>query len=80
MKTFSIMETQHNLSRVLREVESGHEVAITRRKKVVARILPPLPEDEVIFPDFSARARKLWGTTWKGAGTDDLLSESRGER
>jgi antitoxin (DNA-binding transcriptional repressor) of toxin-antitoxin stability system len=34
------METQHNLSKVLREAEAGQEVQITRRKKVVARLLP----------------------------------------
>jgi len=33
MKTFSIMEVQHNFSRVLREVAAGHDVGITRRKK-----------------------------------------------
>ena len=74
------METQHNLSRVLREVESGHEVVITRRKKVVARLLPPLQEDTVQFPDFAARARGIWGTKWNGASSDELLQESRGER
>lgn len=74
------METQHNLSRVLREVESGHEVAITRRKKVVARLLPPSPEGQVQFPDFAARARRTWGGKWKGAGTSEVLDESRGER
>ncbi len=74
------METQHNLSRVLREVESGHEVAITRRKKVVARLVPPSAKGKVRFPDFAARAREIWGSPWKGAGTDELLDESRGER
>jgi antitoxin (DNA-binding transcriptional repressor) of toxin-antitoxin stability system len=32
MKLVSIMEAQHNLARVLREVEAGHVVGITRRK------------------------------------------------
>ena len=40
MKTFSIMETQHNLSQVLRVVESGLQVGITRRKELVAHIVP----------------------------------------
>lgn len=51
------METQHNLSKVLREVEAGHEVQITRRKKVVARLLPPSDCEAVEFPDFTGRAR-----------------------
>lgn len=80
MKTFSIMETQHNLARVLREVEAGHEVGITRRNKLVARLLPPAGQVEVELPDFVGRARKVWGGTWRGSSSDELLDESRGER
>jgi antitoxin (DNA-binding transcriptional repressor) of toxin-antitoxin stability system len=78
MKTFTIMETQHNLAKVLREIEAGREVQITRRRKVVARILPPETPPEVTFPPFVARARGVWGEKWTGAGSDELLDESRG--
>ncbi len=74
------METQHNLSKVLREVEAGQEVQITRRKKVVARLLPPQNAETVTFPDFATRARETWGGRWKGASSDELLDESRGDR
>jgi prevent-host-death family protein len=80
MKTFSIMEAQHNLARVLREVEAGHEVGITRRNQLVARLLPPAGQSEVELPDFVGRARKVWGGAWEGGSSDDLLDESRGER
>jgi antitoxin (DNA-binding transcriptional repressor) of toxin-antitoxin stability system len=60
MKTFSIMETQHNLARVLREVAAGHEVGITRHKKLVARLLPPAVPAAIELPDFVARARSVW--------------------
>jgi antitoxin (DNA-binding transcriptional repressor) of toxin-antitoxin stability system len=80
MKQYSIMETQHNLSKVLREVEAGHEVQITRRKKVVARLLPPLDAEAVEFPDFAGRARRVWGKTWQGASSDELLEESRSDK
>ena len=72
------METQHNLAKVLREVEAGHEVAITRHKKVVARLLPPLSEGKVNFPDFQKRARRTWKTGWKGSSSEQLVDESRG--
>jgi prevent-host-death family protein len=80
MKKFSIMESQHNLSKVLREVEAGYDVAITRRNKVVARILPPLKDDDVVFPDFETRARQTWKGGWHGSSSDRLLDESRGDR
>ena len=80
MKTFSIMETQHNLARVLREVEAGYEVGITRRRKLVARILPIEGSQETHFPDFANRADKVWGKTEASTSSDQLLDESRGER
>lgn len=74
------MEAQHNLSKVLREVEAGREVQITRRRKVVARLLPPQQRESVRFPDFGARARQTWGGRWSGASSDELLDQSRGDR
>lgn len=80
MKTFSIMETQHNLSRVLREVAAGHEVGITRRNKLVARLLPPAEQMPVEFPDFVARARTVWKNGWTGASSAELVDQTRGDR
>jgi prevent-host-death family protein len=80
MKTFSVMEAQHNLAVLLREVEAGRELTITRRRKPVARLAPVPPEGPVEFPDFAARARKTWRGPWRGAGAQELVDASRGER
>ncbi len=73
------MEAQHNLAALLRRVEAGSELIITRRRKPVAK-LPPIEEPVVAFPNFKARARRTWGATWQGAGSDELLDVSRGAR
>jgi len=72
------MEAQHNLAQVLRVVDSGQGVGITRRKKLVAQIIPV--ERPVEFPDFTARACQIWGKKWTGASSEALLDETRGER
>ena len=74
------METQHNLSKVLREVEQGREAGITRRNKLVARILPVEDETPVSFPDFAKRSHEIWGDTWSGTSSDEALNTTRGER
>jgi antitoxin (DNA-binding transcriptional repressor) of toxin-antitoxin stability system len=79
-KTYSIMESQHNLAQVVREVEAGYEVGITRRKTLVARMLPPEEDDHVEFPDFAGRARAIWGASWQGSSSEELVDEGRGER
>jgi prevent-host-death family protein len=77
MKTCSIMEAQHNLAALVRRVEVEGELVITRRRKPVARLVP-LEKPPLVFPDFKARAHKIWGGAWQGAGSDELLDESRG--
>ena len=74
------MDTQHNLARVLREVDQGYTVGITRRKRLVARIVPAQADDQIVFPDFVQRARQVWGDAWRGASSSKLLDEARGDR
>ena len=37
---FGVREAKNNMSQLLRMVQDGREVEITRRSKVVARIIP----------------------------------------
>lgn len=41
MTSVSVHEAKTHLSRLLREIEAGREVEITRSNRVVARIVPP---------------------------------------
>lgn len=79
MKTASVREIQHNLAAVLAWVESGQEVLVLRRKKVVARLVPAEPV-AVESPDFIARSRDIWGDKPKGKPLSEILSEARGKR
>ncbi len=65
---------------LLREVEAGRELTITRRRKPVARLSPVPVDGPVEFPDFAARASKTWLGPWRGAGAQQLVDESRGEQ
>jgi len=52
-------EVQHGLSSILDRVENGEEFTVTRRGRVVARIVPvPAPTKKRLkWPDFGARLR-----------------------
>lgn len=80
MKTVTIMQAQHNLSKVLRSIGPNEKLALTRNKKVVAELCLPAEQSPPVFPDFSARAADTWGTGWEGTSSQDLLDEARGER
>jgi prevent-host-death family protein len=63
MKTASIREVRHDFSRILAWVTSGEEVAITKRRETVARLLPvERPKRlRVKMPDVSTRLKKVFG-------------------
>jgi len=63
MRTASIREVRHDFSRILEWVANGEEVAITKRRETVARLLPVkhkrVPRAKV--PDVTARLQKVFG-------------------
>ena len=60
--TISMRELQQNLKKVIQRVERGETLELTRRRRVVARLVPaaearPVPP----WPDLEARARANFG-------------------
>jgi prevent-host-death family protein len=81
MKSVSIREVQHNLAAVLRRVEDGEEISISRHKEVVARLLPPLRISiRVAHPDYVARAKQVWGSKPRGKSLSTAILSDREER
>jgi prevent-host-death family protein len=81
MKTASVRDVQHHFSKVLAWVEKGEEVQITRRNKLVAKIVPADAQGTaVILPAFAARARQIWGETRVGKSLTETVLGEREER
>lgn len=45
MNDIALFEAKNRLSELIHRVEAGEEIAITRRGKVVARLVPPAPDE-----------------------------------
>lgn len=81
MKTASIRDMRHDFSRILAWVSNGEEVAITKHRRTVARLMParaPKTAD-VRMPDIAGRLQKVFGRkviSDKAMGA--VLDESRG--
>jgi antitoxin (DNA-binding transcriptional repressor) of toxin-antitoxin stability system len=57
-------------------LREGHEIQITKRKRVIARLLPPEPVVPVQMPDFLGRIRKIFGKKrLKLSGAQQLAAE-----
>jgi prevent-host-death family protein len=81
MKTASIRDIRHDFNRVLAWVSSGEEVAITKHRRTVARLLPAHTRKTVVarMPDIAGRLQKVFGrkvVSDKAMGA--VLGESRG--
>lgn len=81
MKMTTIREVQHNLSRILRWVEDGEVVVVTRHKRVVAHIVPSTPSDhETKWPDFAGRMKSIWDKAPSGKSASRIIIDERTER
>ena len=80
MRAVSVREAQHNLAKILREVQSGVSVEILRRKTPVARIVPVgtggRADVAVDWSDHAARMAAVWGET-PVSGVDSVLEDLR---
>ena len=79
MKEVGAFEAGNRLGQLLDWVEAGEEVVITRRGKVVARMVPPsMAFDRKRGRRAAQRIRAMrQGVTLGGLALKDLISESR---
>lgn len=75
MKITTIGEIQKNFGKILKEINSGEEVMITRRGKPVAKLTVLGPKKNIDWPDFDTEAVEA-----EGKPTSQLVTEERGER
>ena len=75
MKTATVGEIQKNFAGVLRNINGGEEIIITKRGKPVAKITSLGPKTEIKWPDFYNEAIEL-----KGKPAEKIVIESREDR
>ena len=81
MKTASVREVQRNLAAVLDMVSRGQEIAVTKRGRVIARIVPPGDARKpVAWPDAAAHMKRLGPDAARGTPASAIITETRGER
>ena len=76
MKKASVRDLRYRFSVVENLLREGHEIQITKRKRVIPRLLPPEPVTPVQMPDFLGRIRKIFGKKrLKVSGAQQLAAE-----
>jgi antitoxin (DNA-binding transcriptional repressor) of toxin-antitoxin stability system len=77
MKRATLRDLRYKFSVVENLLEAGEEIEITRRKRVIARLLPPAKAGNTKRPDFIERLRRIYGTKRLKTSGADLLAEER---
>jgi prevent-host-death family protein len=57
MKTATVRTLRNDYAKLLRRVETGEEIAISRRGKIIARLIPAVTETAKV--DWAASAARL---------------------
>jgi len=80
MKKASVRDLRYRFSAVEGLLRDGEEILITKRKRVIARLLPPEPAARVRRPDFLARLKKIFGKRRMKISGAEIIALDREER
>lgn len=77
MKTASVRDLRYEFKKIERLLRQGEEVQITKRRQVIARLVPETLQHPVELPNFLRRLRATYGEKMLALSGADLLAEDR---
>jgi antitoxin (DNA-binding transcriptional repressor) of toxin-antitoxin stability system len=78
MKSATVRDLRYRFSEIEARLRQGEEIEIRKRKRVVGRLVPVRPKASA-YPDFAARAHKIFGEKVMPVTGAELVSWGRGE-
>ncbi len=77
MTKASVRDLRYEFKKIERLLRQGEEIQITKRRRVIARLVPESAEVPKKMPDFLARVRKIYGDKVLAVSGADLISADR---
>lgn len=77
MKRASIRDLRYGFRKIERLLHQGEEIQITKRRRVIARLVPEGDQGLVQLPDFVARLRSIYGEKPSPVTGAELVAEDR---
>jgi antitoxin (DNA-binding transcriptional repressor) of toxin-antitoxin stability system len=78
MKKATVRDLRYRFSSIEASLRQGEEIEIRKRKRIIGRLVPMRPKASA-YPDFSERARRIFGDKILPVPGADLVSWGRGE-
>ncbi len=77
VKRVSVSDLRHNFAAVERMLRQGETVEITKRNRVIGKLIPVAPEAKPEMPDFMARLRRIYGNRKLKVSAAQRIAEER---
>ena len=77
MRKASVRDLRYAFKKIERLLHEGEEIQITKRRRVIARLVPERASRKKGVPDFLARLRLIYGEKLLAVTGADLVSEDR---
>ena len=78
MRRATVRDLRYHFRKVENLLREGEEIEITKRKRVIARLLPTKPVSPSRAPDFLGRLKVLYGNKPLAVTGAELISRERG--
>lgn len=77
MKTATVRDLRYRFPEIEARLREGEEIQISKRKRVIARLVPERQASRVAWPDFFARLQKMYGRKRLTLSGAELLAQER---
>lgn len=61
MRTATVRDLRYHFPKIENQLQEGEEIQITKRKRVIARLVPEGVKAAPALPDFLARLKDIYG-------------------
>ena len=78
MRKASIRDLRYSFKKIERLLYQGEEIQITKRRRVIARLVPETLRSAAQVPDFLARLHSIYGDKSLRVSGAELVAEDRG--
>ena len=77
MKKASIRDLRYGFKKIERLLHQGEEIQITKRRRVIARLVPENERSASPMPDFLERLRAIYGDKMLEVSGAELITQDR---
>jgi antitoxin (DNA-binding transcriptional repressor) of toxin-antitoxin stability system len=77
MRKASVRDLRYAFKKIERLLHQGEEIQITKRRRVIARLVPESAEAAVEIPDFLGRLSAIYGEKVLAVSGAQVVSEDR---